>query len=110
MPLIHCRACGRRSRVRRERIGSIVRCHQCGANVPARVSPFHSMHPAGLWLGRAAFVGAAVCAVRVGWWIWRQGPEELVADDVLTVAYAALVALFAGVVLVWRYRAAMRLQ
>jgi hypothetical protein len=91
-------------------IGSIMRCRQCGANTPARVSPFHSMHPAGLWVGRLAFVCAAAGAVWVGWWMWQPGPEGTVADDVLMVAYAAFVALFTGVAMTWRHRAAMRLR
>ena len=89
-------------------IGTILRCQRCGAETAARVSLFHSMHPAGLWVGWAAFACAAAAAVWVAWRIWNSDPAESGTEPVIAVVYAACVALVAGAAMVWRYRAATR--
>src|SRR5206468_5342435 len=56
VPYVRCRACGRRSRVRRERLGSAIRCPRCSATSVAQVSLFHAAHPSGLIIGWVAIL------------------------------------------------------
>jgi hypothetical protein len=82
-----------------------VHCPRCGAETVATASLFHSTHQAGLWIGLVALALAAAGAVWIAWSVWRAKPDRA-APEVLPVAYASCVALFVGIALVWRYRAA----